>query len=143
MESTLKDRRIAALLPVAAGLLSWATYWAMPLLVFVYLLTRRKAPGLVREVFLRVIDLFISLLLLALALGAVIAGLEVVARDGGIELLSLVNRVLVELVSILAALYGIISLGFSAVRTWRGQLHDPKLSMGILQALRGRPRSVS
>ncbi|WP_207888077.1 hypothetical protein [Pseudomonas sp. 30_B] len=140
MESTLKDRRIAALVPVAAAVLAWSTYWALPLLLIAYLLVRHKAPALTREVLLRVLDLFLSLLLLALAAGAVIASLDVVARDGGIELLSLINRVLRGLVSILAVVYGAISLGFTAFRARRGQVHDPKLSMGILQALRGRRR---
>ena len=100
MESTLKDRRIAVLVTLVAGVLAWSTYWALPLLV--------------------------------------IASLNVVARDGGIELLSPINRVLKGLVSILAVVYGAISLGFTALHAWRGQMHDPKLSMGILKALRGR-----
>lgn len=138
MESTLKDRRIAVLVPLTAGVLAWSTYWALPLLVIAYLLVRRTELVLTREVLLRVLDLFLSLLLLVVAAGLVIASLNVVARDGGIELLSLINRVLKGLIPNLAVVYGAISLGFTAFHAWRGQLHDPKLSMGILKALRGR-----
>lgn len=138
MESTLKDRRIAVLVPLTAGVLAWSTYWAPPLLVIAYLLVRRTELVLTREVLLRVLDLFLSLLLLVVAAGLVIASLNVVARDGGIELLSLINRVLKGLIPNLAVVYGAISLGFTAFHAWRGQMHDPKLSMGILKALRGR-----
>lgn len=138
MESTLKDRRIAVLVPLTAGVLAWSTYWALPLLVIAYLLVRRTELVLTREVLLRVLDLFLSLLLLVVAAGLVIASLNVVARDGGIELLSLINRVLKGLIPNLAVVYGAISLGFTAFHARRGQLHDPKLSMGILKALRGR-----
>lgn len=143
MESTLKDRRIAVLVTLAAGVLAWSTYWALPLLVIAYLLARRTELVLTREVLLRVLDLFLSLLLLAVAAGLVIASLNVVARDGGIDLLSLINRGLKGLVSILTVVYGAISLGFTAFHAWRGQTHDPKLSMGILKALRGRRQVVA
>ncbi len=143
MECTLKDRRVAALVPVTACVLAWSTYWALPLLVIAYLLVRRTALVLTREVLLRVLDLFLSLLLLAVAAGLVIASLNMVVRDGGIELLSLINRVLRGLVPILAVVYGALSLGFTAFHAWRGQVHDPKLSMGILKALRGRRQVVA
>lgn len=137
MESTLRDRRIAAVIPVVALLLSLATLWFLPLLILAYLVLRRTALPFARAVLLRVMDLFLSLILLALAFGAVIAGLDVVARDGEIELLSLINRLLMSGFSLAVDIYGAISLVFSGVRAWRGQLHAAKLSMGILEALRG------
>ncbi|MDN6857448.1 hypothetical protein QO207_12705 [Pseudomonas sp. CAN2814] len=142
MESTLKDRRIATLVPVATAVLVWSTYWAIPLLVIAYLVVRRQPLVLTREVLLRILDLFLSILILAVAVGLLISALDVVARDGEIQLLQLLNRILKMLLVIGLAGYGYISLGFSAFRAWRGQLHNPKLSIGILQALRGRPKAA-
>jgi glucan phosphoethanolaminetransferase (alkaline phosphatase superfamily) len=142
MESTLKDRRIATLVPVATAVLVWSTYWAIPLLVIAYLVVRRQPLVLTREVLLRILDLFLSILILAVAVGLLISALDVVARDGEIQLLQLLNRILKILLVIGLAGYGYISLGFSAFRAWRGQLHNPKLSIGILQALRGRPKAA-
>ncbi|QRY82184.1 hypothetical protein JVX91_14145 [Pseudomonas sp. PDNC002] len=138
MESSVRDRRIAAVIPLAALLAVLLSFWSLPFLALAWLLSRRKAPALVREVMLRVIDLFLSLLNLALAAGLVFAALDVVARDGEIERLALINRLLLSFLSVVLDIYGAVSLVFSSVRAWRGQLHDPKLSMGILQALRGR-----
>ncbi|PJI49580.1 MAG: hypothetical protein CTR55_09515 [Pseudomonas sp.] len=143
MESTARDRRIAVLIPVVSPLLLYVSFWSAPLLVLGYLLLRRRALPLAREVMLRVLDLLLSVLLFSVAAGLLIGSLGVVARDGEIELLELASRALIGLFGILVTVYAVISLGFSAFRAWHGQLHDPKLSMGVLQALRGRPRTAA
>ena len=143
MDSTARDRRIAAVIPIAVLLALEFSFWSVPLMVLAYFLLRRWQLPLSREVMLRVLDLFLSLALLMAAGALLIGALGVVARDGEIALLELICRALVVVFIVLASAYTITSLGFSVFHAWRGQLHDPKLSMGILQALRGRPRIAS
>lgn len=139
MDSTLRDRRSAAAAPLIYLLLSLLLpWWSLVLLVVAYLVLGRTSLVFTREVVLKMLDLNLSILLIALGIGAFIAGIEVVARDGGLQWLSLLNQLLVKLLSLLALVYLLLSLGFTGVRAWRGQLHTPKLSMGIIEALRGR-----
>lgn len=119
MDSTVRDRRIAAVIPLATLPVIYVSLWVIPLLVLGYLLLGRRAPPLVR------------------------GSLGVVASDGEIKLWPQIKSVLVVVFSLLITGYVLVSSAFSVVRAWRGQLHDPKLSMGILQALRGRPRAAA
>ncbi|WP_236173940.1 hypothetical protein [Pseudomonas pseudonitroreducens] len=143
MESTVRDRRIAAVVPIAALLAINLSGWMVLLLVLAYFLLRRWGLPLAREVTLRVLDLFLSLALLVAAASLLIGALGVVARDGEMAWLDLLCRALVVLFIVLVGAYAMLSLGFSAFRAWCGQLHDAKLSMGILAALRGRPRATT
>ncbi len=143
MDSTVRDRRIAAAIPLVTLPVICVSLWFIPWLVLGYLLLGRRAPPLVREVTLRVLDLYLSLALIFVAVVLLIGSLGVVANDGEIKLWPQIKSVLVVVFSLLITGYVLVSSAFSVVRAWRGQLHDPKLSMGILQALRGRPRAAA
>lgn len=140
MESSVRERRTGALVAVGALVIGLSTLWSLPLLLLIYLLARKAMPLFVREVFLRTLDLYLSMGIFYGAGCLLVFAVGTVASDGDLRWLRVFNLGLAALVVVLPFGYGVVSQLFLAFHAWRGRLHDPKCSMGILQALRGRPR---
>ncbi|MBB1520951.1 hypothetical protein [Aquipseudomonas guryensis] len=135
------DRWVAVATPVVLLALSvllktWATWFLPAALYFLY---RRGGWAQARETALRLADLHLSLLVLAIPLGLLLGALGIVANDAGISRLPIV-AVSGLLISALG-IYVLVSYLFFSVKAYRGQLHSAKLNMGIIETLRGKRAS--
>lgn len=135
------DRWIAvatsiALLALAILLNTWVTWFLPAVLYFVY---RHCGWAQARETALRLADLHLSLLVLAIPLGLLLGALGIVANDAGISRLPIIG--VSGLLIIALGIYALISYLFFSVKAYKGQLHSAKLNMGILEALRGKRAS--
>lgn len=136
--SSHTDRRVAIATPITLmvfGLLidAWAIWFLPAVLYFIY---RRRGWAQARETALRLADLHLSLLVLAIPAGLLLGSLVIVANDAGIG--SWPVKALSNLLIIALGLYTFISYIFSSVKAYKGQLHSAKLNMGIIEALRGK-----
>lgn len=134
-----KDHLFAVITPAAVLLLgtvlTWGSFFLMPLLYFVYRrLGWRQAKGSTLTLF----DLTVSLILIAVVLGAFLAGLTVAARDGEFSLIGVTDGLLAIVLSLLGMIYYLICSVLLSVKTFQRKPYTPKLSMGIFAALRGR-----
>ncbi len=132
------DRWVAVATPIgllALGILlnTWATWFLPAVLYFVY---RRCGWAQARETALRLADLHLSLLVLAIPLSLLLGALGIVANDAGF------SRVPVIAVSGLLiftlGIYALVSYIFFSVKAYKGQQHSAKLNIGIIEALRGK-----
>ncbi|MHB9797268.1 hypothetical protein ACYCAX_05545 [Pseudomonas sp. MT3] len=83
MESTVRDRGIAAASPLIYLALSLVLpWWSLVALVVAYIALCRTALILTRDVVLKMLDLLLSIVLISLGVGALVAGMQVVASDG-------------------------------------------------------------
>ncbi|WP_152222015.1 hypothetical protein [Pseudomonas sp. SCB32] len=118
MESTVRDHRIAALIPIAVLAVSVATLWSLPFLMLAYLVLRPVMPLFVRAVFLCTLDLVLSLLLLAVAVWVLAWALVSVVGVGGGHWLSQFSLPLVLVLTFFICVYGVLHLVLAAYGAW-------------------------
>jgi hypothetical protein len=132
------DRRVATATPLLVLLLNyligvWLLWVLPPLMYFAY---RKRGWSLARELSLKLTDLHLSLLVLAIPLGLLLGALGIVANDAEMPRWPL--EILTNLLIIVLGLYTLISYAFFVVKAYKGQLHSPKLNMEIIEAMRGK-----
>lgn len=140
MYTSTKDRAAAVATPVMFLIASYIlTPWLMlivlPLLYFVY---TKLGFNLAKDITLKIFDLVISLILIVLCVGAVIASLSIVARDGQFNIPFVSNGSIITICSILTNIYVTVCCLIFSVKSFHEKTHTPKLSMGIFEALRGK-----
>lgn len=137
------DRLAAALTPLGLALALWfvglpATL-APAALCFLY---RRLALPQAREVALRLFDLMLSLGIFAVLLVALQSALLLVCRDAGLRLPLLTDGLLLFLAGAALILYVLTCLALFSLRSLHNRAYRPALSLGIVEALRGRRASA-
>ncbi|MDG9923534.1 MULTISPECIES: hypothetical protein [unclassified Pseudomonas] len=132
------DRRVATATPLLVLLLNYLIgvwlFWLLPPLM--YFFYRKRGWLLARELSLKLTDLHLSLLVLAVPLGLLLGALGIVANDAEMPRWPL--EILTNLLIIALGIYILISYVFFVVKAYKGQLHSPKLNMGIIEAMRGK-----
>lgn len=140
MSTSTKDRATAVATPVVFLVASYVlTPWLMLILLpFLYFMYRKLSLNLAKEVALRLFDLVISLILIFICIGLVIAALSIVARDGQLTIPLISDGSIISICSFFANIYLTGSCLLLSVKSFHVKKHMPKLSMGIFEALRGK-----
>ena len=139
MAPTKRDIWIAGLTPwliIVIFIAMKYVGWAAPLVLYV-IYHSLKQP-LAKEVCFKLFDLFLSLFLLSIFFGVIIGALLLVAKDGDFPIPGISDGLLKDLLLILLAAYMLFSLIKTNLLAFKGQTYQPKLSMGICEALRGK-----
>ena len=143
MNSTTKDRNTAAATPLMLLAASYLiTPWLLPILpAILYFIYKRLSLNLAKDTTLKTFDLIISLILICLAVGLVIGSLQIASRDGDFTIPLISSGLLTNILVIIFGLYLIYSLLRLSITSFKGKIYNPKLSMGIFEALRGKRAS--
>lgn len=118
---------------------SWGAFFLTPLLYFIY---RHYTLQIAKDTTLKLFDLNVSLVLIAAVLGALLAGLQVVARDGEFTIPLVSSGILMLVLVVVAGVYYLGCVVMLTIRTYQCRPYTPVLSMGMFEALRGK-RAVS
>ena len=140
MNTSTKDRAAAAATPVMFLIASYLlTSWLMLILLpFLYFIYRKLGFNIAKDITLKIFDLVISLILIFLCIGAVIASLSIVARDWQFTIPFISSGSIITIFSIFTNIYVTVCCFIFSVKSFHEKTHTPKLSMGIFEALRGK-----
>jgi len=118
------------------------TPWLLPFLpAILYFIYKKLSLNLAKDTTLKAFDLIISLILISLATGLVIGSLLIVSRDGEFTIPLVSSGLLTNILIIVFGLYLIYSMLRLSITSFKGKIYNPKLSMGIFEALRGKRAS--
>lgn len=143
MNNTTKDRITAAATPLMVLAASYLVApWLLPVLpAILYFIYKKLSLNLAKDTTLKAFDLIISLILISIVIGLVIGSLLIVSRDGEFTIPLVSSGLLTNILIIIFGLYLIYSLLRLSITSFKGKTYNPKLSMGIFEALRGKRAS--
>ena len=139
MEATRNERYIAGATPVLIFVSGYVSGWliaALPILL--YFIYRKYSLNFAQTTVLKILDLSISLILLAFGLGLLNSALLIVAQDHNLTIPLVSSGLSKYIIAIPLLIYYLVYLIMFSISSIRGKSLNAHLSFKIFETLRGK-----